>query len=88
MLGQQRFVQAGDVEVHQRQVDVLQAFLAAQQPAINLDLRPVQVTPVVGHAVQVTAVGFDLFELVLRRVIPISPAAHPQVFVVALQAHF
>ncbi|UUZ74278.1 hypothetical protein LP415_08300 [Polaromonas sp. P1(28)-8] len=88
LLGEWCFLQAGHVKVDQRQVDVWKVFFGAQQPAINLQLRPVQLPAVLGHGMQVAAKGLHFFELVERRVIAVSPAPHGQCLVVALQAHF
>jgi hypothetical protein len=43
MFGQRRFLRAGHVEVDEGEVDVGQLPVGAQQPAVNLQLRPVQV---------------------------------------------
>lgn len=92
-LGVEGFDQAGflladDVEIHQRQVDLLHIELAAHQPAVNLGLRPVQL-PMIGRLLaQVATVGFDLFEAVLRRVVAIRPALDLQLQVLAFQRDF
>ncbi|UUZ66139.1 hypothetical protein LP417_07395 [Polaromonas sp. P1-6] len=87
-LGQRCFLQAGNIKIHQRQVDLFKAFFNAQQPAVNFELCPVQLPAVLGHSVQVTAKGFDLLKLVALRVIAIGPAAHLQGFVFTFQADF
>lgn len=47
-LAQQRFLLAANVKVDQRQPQLGQVPLLAQQPAVNLDLGPVQLPVVVG----------------------------------------
>jgi len=49
------------VEIHHRQFQLFQLKLLAEQPAVDLDLRPMQ-QPVVGrNAADIATVGFDLF---------------------------
>jgi hypothetical protein len=60
------FLLAGDVEVHQRQVQFGQPARLAQEPAIDLGLRPVQVAVVGGLPRQVAAMRLDLFQPVGR----------------------
>ena len=87
-LAEQRLVLADNVEVHQRQDNLRQPELLAHQPAVDLDLGPVQL-PVVGRLfVQVAAIGFHLFQLVAVRVVAIRPAPDFQLLVFALQRDF
>ena len=49
------------VEIHHSQFQLFQLKLLAEQPAVDLDLRPMQ-QPVVGrNAADIATVGFDLF---------------------------
>ena len=49
------------VELHHSQFQLFQLKLLAEQPAVDLDLRPMQ-QPVVGrNAADIATVGFDLF---------------------------
>ena len=86
LLAQQRFLQAVNVQINQRQAQLGQAQFLAQQPAVNLHLRPVQLPVVVRQGGQVAAKGFDLFKLQLVRIVAIGSAAHHQLLVFAAQA--
>jgi hypothetical protein len=68
------FLFADDVEVHQRQIDLLKLEFLAHQPAVDLRLRPVQLTVVGRLLAQVATVGFDFFQAVLRGVVAVRPA--------------
>ena len=49
------------VEIHHSQFQLFQLKLLAEQPAVDLDLRPMQ-QPVVGrNAADIATMGFDLF---------------------------
>jgi len=48
----------------------------------------VQVAPVLGYGMQVTAVGFDFFELVFVGVVAVRAAAYPQTFEVGFKTDF
>ncbi|MCY1520962.1 hypothetical protein D9M68_557570 [compost metagenome] len=82
------FLLGDDVEVHHRQVDPLQAELRAEQPAVDLDLRPVQRAVVVGDARDVAAVGLDLFQQVALGVVAVGAAADHQARILAGQRQF
>jgi hypothetical protein len=75
---QHGFGLAGDVEIHQREMDFGQPQLLAQQVTIHAQLCPVQMAVVVAHAGKLAAVGLDLFEQVLLRVVAVGPSAHMQ----------
>ncbi|MNQ42036.1 hypothetical protein D3C85_557300 [compost metagenome] len=77
------FVLAEDVEIDHRQIDLGQAALLAQQPAVDLGLGPVQQPVVLRNARDVAAVGLDLFQAVVVRGIAVGPAAHLQAQVFA-----
>ena len=88
VLAKQGFAFADDIEIHQREVDLCKAELLAHQPAIHLDLGPVQL-PVVGRlGVQVAAIGFHFFQAIGVRVVTVRPAPHLELQVLALQCHF
>lgn len=60
------------VEVNDGQLHLLQIQLLAEQPAVDLHLRPMQ-GPVIGwDAADIAPVGFDFFETIALRVIAIS----------------
>ncbi|HTU56937.1 MAG TPA: hypothetical protein VMF89_00865 [Polyangiales bacterium] len=75
LLDQHGLSLARDIEVHQRQPDPRKISRLAHQPAIDLHLRPMQRAVIGGHAIQVAAIGFELFELVLAGVVTIRAAA-------------
>jgi hypothetical protein len=87
-LVQQGFTLTDDVEVHQREVDFMQAEFLAHQPAVHFDLGPMQLPMVGGLGVEVAAIGFHLFEAVAVRVIAVRPAPHPELLEFAFQGHF
>ncbi|MNQ89976.1 hypothetical protein D3C85_1053010 [compost metagenome] len=87
-LDQAGFLFTDDVEIHQRQVDPGQIQLAAHQPAVDFRLGPMQLTVVGRLFAQVTAVGLDLFQAVLPRVIAIRPALDRQGLILALKGDF
>ncbi|MNN26961.1 hypothetical protein D3C81_1404820 [compost metagenome] len=66
------------IEIDDRQLDLVQPLALAEQPAIHLHLRPVQQAVVFRDAGDVAAVGLDLLEEVLPRVIAIGAAADHQ----------
>ncbi|MDT4831904.1 hypothetical protein FQZ97_654350 [compost metagenome] len=77
-LGEQGFLLAADIEIDQRQFDLRQRLLLAEQPAVDLELCPMQL-PVVGrHALEVAAVGLHFLQAALRRVVAIGATAYPQ----------
>ena len=82
------FLFADDVEIHQRQIDLLQLQFLAHQPAVDFRLRPVQLAVIGRLPAQVAAIGFDFFQAVLRRVVAIRPALDLQLAEFALQSHF
>ena len=84
-LVQHGFAFADDVEVHQRQVDMIEPEFLAHQPAIHLDLGPVQLPMVGGLGSEVATVGFDFFQAVGVRVVAVRPAPHLELLVIALQ---
>ncbi|MNV19571.1 hypothetical protein D3C71_1104420 [compost metagenome] len=86
-LGEHRLLLRAHVLINQRHVDVRQLLLLAQQPAIHLGLRPVQVAVRCGLAVQPPLEGLDLVDALLRGVVAIGPAAHAQALVTAAQCH-
>ena len=71
------------VQVHQRQRDGVQPPRLAHQPAIDLELRPVQGLVVPGDGVDAAAESLDFFELVFLRVVAVGAAAHVQALPVA-----
>lgn len=75
-LDQTGFLFADDVEIHQRQIDLLQIQLATHQPAVDFRLRPVQLTVIGRLFAQIATVGFDFFEAVLRWVVAVRPALY------------
>ena len=87
-LDNQRLFLRRHIEVHQRQLDVWQTFFLAQQMAVHLELRPVQMPVVLTHGIEVAAKGLDLFKLAQLCVVTIGPAAHAQAFVVTAEADF
>ena len=66
-----RFFLAADLEVNERDLELLQPELPAEQGAVHLCLRPVQRTMVRRHALELAPVGLDFlqqsFGLVSRR---------------------
>ncbi|WP_377705935.1 hypothetical protein [Pseudoduganella sp. UC29_71] len=88
VLCEQRLLLAAHVEVHQCQPHRRQPAREAQQMAVNLQLRPVQLAVVVRHARQVAAEGLDFLQLVLLRVVAVRAAAHVQRAESAGQAYF
>ena len=87
-LGQHRLVLRRHVEVHQRQLDLGQTALRAQQRAVDLHLRPVQCAAVGGHRVQIAAKGLDLLDAPALRVVAVGAAAHGQAVELAADADF
>ncbi len=83
-----RFLLRDDVVVNQGDAQRWQAAGLAQQPAVHLRLRPVQLTMVVRLTGEVAPVGLDLFQAVCCRVVAIRAATYLQVAVVAFQRHF
>ena len=73
-LVQYGFASADDIEVHQRQVNVIEPEFLAHQPAIHLDLGPVQLPMVGGLGGEVATVGLDFFQAVGVRVVAVRPA--------------
>ena len=73
---QQGFLLADHIEIHQCDIQRLQRARLAEQPTINLGLRPVQVAVVVRLPGKVASVGFDFFQLILRWIVAIGAAAH------------
>jgi hypothetical protein len=69
---------ARDIDVHQRQRDLGQLAGAAEQRAVGLQLRPVQLPAVLGDLVRVPADGLDLFQAAPPRVVAVGTAAHAQ----------
>jgi hypothetical protein len=83
-----RFLLARDVEIDERHANLRETELAAQQPAVDAGLRPVQF-PVIGrHRVEPAAMRLDLFELVRRGIVPVGAAAHAKRAVVAGERDF
>ncbi len=86
--GEEGLLLAGDIEVDQCQLHLVQPAFGAQQPAVDAHLGPVQVTVIVGLAGQVTAVGLHLFQTVACRVVAVGATAHLQRAERAGQGHF
>ncbi|MDT4833140.1 hypothetical protein FQZ97_667300 [compost metagenome] len=78
LLFEHGFVAAGQVEVDQRDGQLLVSFLLAQHPAVAAHLGPVQRAVVGADGVEVAAEGLDFFHPRLRRVVAVGPAAHAQ----------
>src|ERR1700761_1300176 len=72
-LGEDGLTFGDNVEVDQRELDLLQRALATEQGAVDPQLRPMQGTVIARDALQVAAIGFEFLELVGRGVIAISP---------------
>jgi hypothetical protein len=88
LLHQHRLPLTCDIEVHERKPDLREISRLAHQPAVDLHLRPVQM-PVIGrHTIEIAAIGFELFELVLLRVVTIRAAANAQRAVLAGEPDF
>ncbi|MNL13630.1 hypothetical protein D3C87_1345420 [compost metagenome] len=79
-LDQAGFFFADDVKVDQRQIDLLKLQFLAHQPAVDLCLRPMQLTVVGRLLAQVATVGFDFLQAVLRRIVAVRPALDLQAF--------
>eukprot|EP01022_Parablepharisma_sp_SALTPOND_P029704 TRINITY_DN743_c2_g1_i1.p1 TRINITY_DN743_c2_g1~~TRINITY_DN743_c2_g1_i1.p1 ORF type:complete len:1374 (+),score=494.59 TRINITY_DN743_c2_g1_i1:672-4793(+) len=79
---------AADIEIHQRQLDILQPLLLAQQMPIDAQLRPVQVAMIVGDAGQLAAIGLHLFQQGPRGVVAIGATAYLQGAMLTRQRHF
>ena len=79
VLAEHDFIARGDVEVDEREVDFVQPLFLAEQPAVDLYLRPVQRAMIAGHALEVALVGLDLLELVEVGVVAVGAAAHEDV---------
>ena len=78
----------GHIQVHQAHVDAIKPSALAQEPAIDLDLRPVQGAVVGGLAGQVTTMGFVFVHPVQGGVVAVSPAPHREVLPGGLQGQF
>ncbi|MNK96602.1 hypothetical protein D3C87_1168920 [compost metagenome] len=87
-LDQTGFLFADDVEIHQRQIDLLKIQFAAHQPAVDFRLGPVQLSVVGRLLAQVAPVGLDLFQAVLRGIVAVRPALDGQALVMAFEGHF
>ncbi len=61
MLDQHRFALARDVEIHERNAKLREISGLAQQPAIDLHLRPMQVAVIPRHALEIAPIGLELF---------------------------
>ncbi|KPY82798.1 Uncharacterized protein ALO94_05548 [Pseudomonas syringae pv. spinaceae] len=84
-LTNQGFLLADNVEIHQRQRHFFKLQTLAEQPAVHLHLRPMQLTVVGGHGVQLAAIGFHFFQLVAACAVAVCPAPHRQLMVIAAQ---
>ncbi len=84
-LANQGFLLADNVEIHQRQRHALKLQALAKQPAVDLHLRPVQLTVVGRHRVEFTAIGLHLFQLIATSVIAVRPAPYRQLAIIATQ---
>ncbi|MNN22526.1 hypothetical protein D3C81_1358850 [compost metagenome] len=87
-LDQAGFLLADDIEIHQRQIDLLKFEFAAHQPAVDLRLCPVQLAVIGRLLTQVATVGFDFFQAGLRRVVAVRPALDLQLQKLAFEHHF
>ncbi|CAM5580660.1 hypothetical protein SSTU70S_03028 [Stutzerimonas stutzeri] len=85
---QQRFLLAEHVEIHQRQLDFRQSARLAEQPAVDLGLRPMQQAMVGRLAGEVAAEGLDLLQAVALRIVAIGPTAHGERTERAFQGDF
>ena len=79
---------AADVEIDQRHGQFAQVARLAQQPAVDLRLRPVQLPMIVRLAGQIAAKGLDLFEPVRLGIVTVGAAAHQQLVPAARQTDF
>ena len=77
-LPQFNFGLARDIEVDERQGDFGQATAAAEERAVGLQLRPMQLPPVFRDVVRVSADGLDLLQAAAPRVIAVGAAANAQ----------
>ena len=84
-LAQHHLGLAVDIEIDQRQRQLGQAAGPAEQRAIGLQLRPVQVATVLGDLVGVAAQGLDLLQAAAAGVVTVGPPAYPQRAALALQ---
>jgi hypothetical protein len=77
----------GHIQVHQAERDGMKAPGFAHQPAIDLQLRPMQRLVIGGDGFQAAAKRLDLLQHMAVRVVAIGPATHLQVLVLARQGH-
>ena len=87
-LAQHGFLLGADVEVDERQVDLVHPELLAHQVPVDAQLGPGQAQVIVGDARELAAVRLDLFDQVAVGVVAVGPSAHVQRAPVARQRHF
>src|SRR5690606_25132081 len=80
-----RFLLGEYVEIDHCQVDPVELVLGAEQPAIDLHLRPVQQAVIVRDALDVAPVGLDLLQQIEHGVVAIGAAGDEQTLVAADQ---
>jgi hypothetical protein len=80
-----RLCLAGDVEVDERQLQLLQPPRTAEQRAVDLQLRPMNGAVALGDVPQVAAMGFEFFQPVRLCVVAIGATAYLQLAVLALE---
>ncbi len=85
---QHNFFFAYDIEVHQGKADPRQAQLLAQQPAVNSDLCPVELTMIIRHHAEFAPKRFDFFQLIQGWIKPIGSSTNKQVLILAAETDF
>src|SRR6476659_8275919 len=69
---------ARDLEVDERDLDRLEAEPVAEQPAVDLGLRPMKLAMVRRHPVERAAVGLHLVDPARFGAVAVGPATHAQ----------
>src|SRR6185437_15143623 len=83
-----RFPFGCDVEIDQRELNLGQAACAAQQRAVDAQLRPMQGTVVVRHPLETAAVCLELFELIRCGIVAVRAPSHQQFAVLTREGDF
>src|SRR6185437_12680305 len=76
---------ACNIEVHERQLNLLQGPCAAQKSSVDPQLRPMQGTMALGNSLHGAPVGLEFLQPIRGRVVAIGTAAYAQLAVVALE---
>ncbi|MEO7337887.1 MAG: hypothetical protein ABIV63_15025 [Caldimonas sp.] len=82
---ERRFGLGRDVEIDERDFESGQPVLLAFQVCTRLRLSPMQLTMVVGHALEESAVRLDLLKATPRRVVAVCSASNREAFEAAAQ---